>query len=139
LSRREFTGKVKGEIVLRATNAAGVVCCEGCGLPLGKKPYNIDHTIADALVLDKRRPLTVDDGKLLGKACCHDPKTHGEDIPAIAQAKRREAKDKGYARKPTRQITSAPFAPGANKRTPKPKMQPKQLFWSPGHSDGSGT
>lgn len=40
-----------------------------------RKPYHIDHTIADALQVDKSRKLTADDGKLLGVECCHKPKT----------------------------------------------------------------
>lgn len=53
MSRREFTNRQKAEIVHRAMNADGQVVCEGCGLVLGKKPYHIDHTIPEALILDK--------------------------------------------------------------------------------------
>lgn len=93
-ARREFTNPVKAAIVKRAMTPGGLVVCEGCGLVLGKKPYHIDHTTPDALILDKRKALTADDGKLLGWDCCHKPKT-AEDIGNIARAKRRELKDIG--------------------------------------------
>lgn len=100
MTRREFTNRVKAEIVHRAMNADGRVVCEGCGLVLGKKPYEIDHTIADALVLDKSRPLTAADGKLLGKKCCHDPKTV-KDVGTIAKVKRVSAKHLGIRNRST--------------------------------------
>lgn len=94
-ARREFTKAQKAQIVLRATNDAGRVTCEGCGLVLGRKPYEIDHTIPEALVVDKTRPLTIEDGKLLGKACCHRGGKTAKDQGDIARAKRRQFKDMG--------------------------------------------
>jgi len=93
MARQEFSKKVYAQIVMRAT-VNGVVICEGCGLILGRKPYQVDHTIPDAMRIDKSRPLTCDDGKLLGQECCHAPKTK-QDVKNIAKAKRIEAKDKG--------------------------------------------
>lgn len=104
--RREFSRKVKAEIVLRAT-AGGVVCCEGCGLILGKKPYDIDHTVAEELVIDKTKPLTAADGKLLGKVCCHIPKT-ADDIRAVRKSDRQRDRNSGVIR-PAGKIKSAPF------------------------------
>lgn len=98
MARREFSNPVKAQIVRRATLQNGEVACEGCGLILGKKPFDIDHTIPDAMFLDKSRKLTADDGKLLGKQCCHDPKTHEIDIPTIAKVKRVEAKHTGVTK-----------------------------------------
>lgn len=98
MSRREFSNRVKGEIVLRATDERGRVVCEGCNLVLGKKPYHIDHTIPDALFLDKSRELTADDGKLLGWECCHKPKT-AKDVGVIAKTVRQSYRDKGIGRK----------------------------------------
>ncbi|MBZ9873122.1 hypothetical protein LB542_19935 [Mesorhizobium sp. BR1-1-9] len=109
MARREFTRTIYAQIVHRATNALGQIQCEGCGLVLGKKPYHVDHTIPDALFLDKSRKLTAEDGRLLGKECCHDPKTRKVDIPAIAEAKRREAKHLGIAR-PAGRLTGPAFA-----------------------------
>lgn len=116
MARREFTSAVYAQIVLRATNAAGLVQCEGSGLVLGKRPYHVDHTIADGLQIDKRRKLTADDGKLLGVECCHRPKT-ADDVAKIAEAKRREAKHLGIAR-PKQSIRSAGF-PKAPAKEPK--------------------
>jgi hypothetical protein len=98
MTRREFSRKVRAEIILRATNADGVVCCEGCGLVLGKKPYEIDHTIAEWLVTDKSLPLRADDGRLLGKACCHAPKT-AVDIRTIRKVERIRDRDSGAMRR----------------------------------------
>lgn len=100
MARREFTRDVYAQIVRRAMNERGHVVCEGCGLVLGKKPYQIDHTKPDALEIDKSRKLTAADGKLLGQACCHAPKTK-QDVKVIAQAKRREAKSLGIPKRPS--------------------------------------
>jgi hypothetical protein len=133
MARREFTSAVYAQIVLRATNAAGLVQCEGCGLVLGKRPYHVDHTIADGLQIDKRRKLTADDGKLLGVECCHRPKT-ADDVAKIAEAKRREAKHLGIAR-PKQSIRSAGF-PKAPAKEPKPSLPPRIMFWPAGQSTG---
>ncbi|MGQ3299679.1 hypothetical protein [Reyranella sp.] len=94
MKRREFSKPVRAEIVHRATNERGRLCCEGCGLVLGRKPWHIDHTIPEALFLDKSRPLIADDGKLLGWDCCHKPKTK-IDKGCIAKNVRRSHKDRG--------------------------------------------
>lgn len=93
-NRREFPDKVRGQIVHRAMNERGLPVCEGCGLVLAAKKYHIDHTIPDALYLDKSRPLTAEDGKLLGVACCHAPKTVC-DVGVIAKVKRIDLKNTG--------------------------------------------
>jgi hypothetical protein len=90
MTRREFSKPVKGEMLRRASDAKGRIRCEGCGLDVTGKAIEFDHTIPEALVLDKSRALTAADGRLLGKACCHDPKTHKHDVPGIARAKRLE-------------------------------------------------
>lgn len=95
--RREFTNAQRMQIVARAMNERGQLCCEGCGLVLGHKRWEIDHTIPEALVVDKSRPLTIEDGQLLGKECCHrgeDGKT-AADVAQIAKAKRRERAYRG--------------------------------------------
>lgn len=93
MARREFTKPVYADIVKRAINANGFIVCEGCGNVLRYKKYHIDHTIPDALIVEKRK-LTADDGKLLGVECCHAPKTK-VDVKNIAEAKRREARHIG--------------------------------------------
>lgn len=128
MSRREFTKPVIAQIVHRATNAQGHVVCEGCNLVLGKRPYHIDHTIPDALIVEKRK-LACDDGKLLGVECCHAPKT-AKDVADIAEAKRREAVHLGIKAAPSRPIKSAPFQKSAKaaKRVEKPALPPRQLY-----------
>lgn len=98
MNRREFPRKVRFEIIKRASDEKGNISCEGCGLRLGAKRWDIDHTIADALILDKSRPLTADDGKLLGWDCCHSGKTK-KDVGDIARAVRRYAKHRGDRRR----------------------------------------
>jgi len=125
--RREFTKPVYAEIVQRAMHPKLGLCCEGCGLVLGKKPYHVDHTIADALQIDKSRKLTADDGKLLGVECCHRPKTV-EDVGVIAKAKRVEANYHGFAA-PKQKIKSAPFPRSAKPERPaRPTLPPRQLY-----------
>ncbi len=95
--RREFTRAQKAAIVHRAMNERGQVVCEGCGLVLASKKFEIDHVIPEALVVDKSKPLTIADGQLLGIDCCHrgeDGKT-AKDVGAIAKAIRCEAKNLG--------------------------------------------
>lgn len=99
MSRREFPRKVRFEIIKRASDDKGRLVCEGCGL-VQPKTWHIDHTIPDALMLDKSRPLTADDGRLLGWDCCHKPKT-AVDVSNIARAERRHGKDRGD-KKPSR-------------------------------------
>jgi len=101
MKRREFSNAQKAEMVRRATDAKGNIFCEGCGLNVTGKAIEFDHTIAEALILDKSRKLTADDGKMLGRDCCHrgpDGKT-AQDMAVIAEAKRREAKHRGIGSK----------------------------------------
>lgn len=91
MTRREFSRAQKAQIVHRAMNYRGQVCCESCGLVLGHKKFEIDHTLAEALVTDKTKPLVIEDGRLLGLDCCHKPKTR-TDKGVIAKAVRRELK-----------------------------------------------
>lgn len=128
MARREFSRTVYAQIVKRAMHPKHGICCEGCGLVLGKKKFHVDHTIADALQIDKSRKLTAEDGKLLGVECCHDPKTK-VDVAVIAEAKRREAKFHGFSRKAA-PIKSAPFPKSdkASRRTPKPTLPNRPLY-----------
>lgn len=126
--RREFSRKVRAEIVARATSQDGRITCETCGLVLGRKKFEIDHTIAEGLIVDKSKPLTAKDGKLLGKSCCHRApggKT-ATDVAIIAQAKRRQDKDSGAVR-PAGKIKSPGFPP-AKARQGKPPLAPRAMF-----------
>lgn len=122
MARREFSKPVYAQIVNRALHPQFGIVCEGCGNVLGRKPYHVDHTIPDGLQIDKSKKLTAEDGKLLGVECCHGPKTAQQDIPAIAKAKRREAKNLGIT-KPAGNIKSPGFAK-ASKPEREAKMQP---------------
>lgn len=126
MARREFTRDVYAQIVKRAMNAAGQIVCEGCGLVLGKKPYHVDHTIPDALAIDKKRKLTADEGKLLGVECCHAPKTK-QDVKVIAHAKRAEAKHLGIKSK-KQPIPSAGFPKKPRKHAGRQPLPPRPMF-----------
>jgi hypothetical protein len=122
MSRREFTKAVYGQIVKRALHPKHGICCEGCGLVLGAKPYNVDHTIADALQVDKTRKLTAEDGKLLGVQCCHKPKTV-IDQGVIAKAKRVEESHLGM-RQPAKKLRGPSFPKAARPEKASTKIMP---------------
>ena len=114
MTRRNFTRNQLEQIVERSKNNRGQVCCEGCGQVLGSKPFEVDHIIAEALrpEADKQRKITIAEGQLLGKECCHrgeDGKTN-KDVKAIAKAKRQYDRAHGLKR-PKQAIQSAGFAP----------------------------
>jgi len=126
--RREFTKAVYAQIVKRAMLESGEIACEGCGLILGKKVYHIDHTVPDALQVDKSRKLTADDGKLLGVECCHKPKTK-TDQGTISKAKRNEERFLGMKR-PKQTIKSAGFPKSEKsaRRVEKPSLPARPLY-----------
>jgi hypothetical protein len=128
MPRREFTPMVYAEIVRRAMDANGQLWCEGCGELIKGKLYEVDHTIADGLILDKKRKLTAADGKLLGKKCCHGPKSK-DDVARIAKAKRVEAIHLNIKTREKQPIRSPGFAkPAKAKQASRwdwaPKFQP---------------
>jgi hypothetical protein len=127
MARREFPKDVYALIVHRAMLPSGEIACEGCGLILGKKSYHVDHTIPDALFLDKSRKLTVDDGKLLGVECCHGPKTK-VDVANIAEAKRREAKHFGMKTRHKAKIPSRPKPPKPAPLIEKRHLPAKRIY-----------
>lgn len=77
IKRLEFSKDVRVEIFRRA-GGPGDLRCEGCGLSLKNKPFEVDHTIEEwereDVAHGLRPALTAADGKLLGR-CCHKPKT----------------------------------------------------------------
>lgn len=117
---RKFTNLQREQIAERAKSERGQICCEGCGLVLGVKPYEIDHIIPEKLRpdADKKQPLKIVDGQLLGIACCHrgeDGKT-AKDVARIAKAKRCSARHNGW--KPKRpSIQSRSFAKAEPQKT----------------------
>lgn len=120
MSRREFTRNQREQIVERSKRN-GLICCEGCGLVLGEKPYEIDHIIAEALrpAIDKQKPITIAEGQLLGKDCCHrgeNGKTN-KDVAQIAKAKRQYNRANGLKTRAKQRIPSPPKSP-----KPAPKL-----------------
>ncbi|MGY6250484.1 hypothetical protein ACXIUS_23550 [Bosea thiooxidans] len=107
--RREFTRAQKVAMLKRAMDVHGNIHCEGCGLNVTGKVVEFDHVIAEALVLDKAHTLTIEDGRVLGRDCCHRaPGTKtARDLAAIAEAKRREAWHLGI--RPSRPLSGRGF------------------------------
>lgn len=95
--RREFTRSQKVAMLKRAMDARGCIRCEGCGLNVSGKVVEFDHVIPEALILNKEQELSIEDGRVLGRDCCHRaPGTKtARDLAAIAEAKRREARHLG--------------------------------------------
>lgn len=132
MSRREFTRNQKEQIVERSKRE-GKICCERCGLVLGAKPYEIDHIIAEGIrpEADKQKKITVAEGQLLGKDCCHrgaGGKTN-KDVTLIAKGKRQYDRANGLTRK-AQSIKSAPFPQSekAAKRSPKLNLPYRPLY-----------
>ncbi len=86
--RREFSTKVKAAAFQRSGGN-----CEGCTARLYVGKFAYDHIIADGL---GGKP-TLENCAVLCFAC-HGDKTFASDVPAIAKAKRREAKHIGATR-----------------------------------------
>lgn len=124
MARREFTRNQKEQIVERSKRN-GSICCERCGIVLSGKPYEIDHIIPEALrpEADKKTRITIAEGQLLGKACCHrgtDGKTNA-DVTQIAKAKRQYDRANGIKTAKKKPIKSLGFPPSHHslKRAPK--------------------
>lgn len=145
MKRREFTSDQRAQIVARATDAAGTIRCERCQLAQKTGSFEIDHIIAEGMRpdADKKVKLTIADGQLLGKDCCHrgeDGKTN-DDVAKIAKAKRREAKHLGIKR-PAGKLKGRGFPlPDKPARITKqqPPRRPLYATWPAGKSTGEGT
>lgn len=132
MARREFTRNQKEAIVERSKRD-GMICCEKCRQVLGGKPHEIDHIIAEALrpEADKKKPITIAEGQLLGRDCCHrgeDGKTN-QDVTLIAKAKRQYNRANGIKTAPARK-RKGPSFPSSPKppRVEKAKLPPRQLY-----------
>lgn len=101
IDRKEIPKSVKLQVFLRAGGNTPDLCCEGCGIRLGGKRFDYDHQVPECfqnLPKSERPPITADDVKLLGYACCHKDKSasehkancHGKRI--VAKAARAEKK-----------------------------------------------
>jgi hypothetical protein len=132
MSRRNFTRNQLEQIVDRAT-IDGTVYCQGCGLALKKGAWEVDHIIPEAIrpEADKRVKITIAEGQVLGRECCHrgaDGKT-ARDVKQIAKAKRQNAKDIGIAAAPRQKIGGRSF-PVADKpaKASKPLPPRRSIF-----------
>jgi hypothetical protein len=117
VARREFSRAQKVALIKRAMNGAGRIICEGCGLNITGKAIEFDHIIPEALILDKSTALSLTDGLVLGRDCCHrrpGGKT-ATDLADIAEAKRREAKHLGIPR--NRGFLGSSFSPAQPQRS----------------------
>lgn len=83
-ARKEFSRSVRVAAWKRTDGH-----CQACTRPCGPDA-RFDHIIADAL---GGQP-TLENCQLICR-WCHDAKTFGNDVPAIARAKRREARHLG--------------------------------------------
>ena len=96
MSRREFRRDVRVAILKRAT-VNGLPTCEAIDPPGVRcactKGLALHHDTMDAFEIDKSRPLTVDDGRMLCKAH-HDPITKGQR-KALARVQAAEARHLG--------------------------------------------
>lgn len=96
--RREFDRGTKAEIKTRCATLTGWRC-ENCGQIVASG--EIDHIIAEALIVDKTKKLTAKDGQFLCWPCHQGAggKT-ARDKGIIAKAKRQEAANLGVRAKP---------------------------------------
>ena len=128
--RRNFTRQQKEDIVARATDAQGTVRCERCSNALKRGTWEIDHIIAEGLRpdADKKAKLTIKEGQLLGKECCHrgeDGKTN-KDVAAIAKAKRQAEAHNGTRLPPPKPLQGRGF-PQPHKPKPPSKPMPVRV------------
>jgi len=131
VTRRNFTRNQREQIVERSKNACGEICCERCHRVLAGKPFEVDHIIAEGLrpEADKQKPITIAEGQLLGKGCCHrgaDGKTN-QDVKAIAKAKRQYDGANGIKRVKAK-FASRPKEPKPARR---PSLPPRALYALP--------
>jgi hypothetical protein len=129
MARREFTRQQKEDIVARATDPQGAVRCEKCGNALKRGDWEVDHIIAEGLRpdADKKVKITIVEGQLLGKECCHrgeGGKTN-QDVAKIAKAKRQADGHNGMKTKPK---SGFPAPKPKSNESRHPKLEPKRLF-----------
>ncbi|WP_156640303.1 hypothetical protein [Bosea sp. PAMC 26642] len=112
-------------MIKRAMRDAGQIICEGCGLNVAGKVIEFDHIVPEALILDKSAELSIADGRVLGRDCCHrgpGGKT-AHDLADISEAKRREAKHFGI-RSRARLRTAGFAAPEPQRSASRPLAKP---------------
>jgi hypothetical protein len=132
MSRREFTPAQKRQIVERSKNEDGDICCERCKLVLRGKAHEIDHVIAEGLRpdADKLKPITIAEGQLLGRDCCHrgaDGKTN-QDVKAIAKSNRQFDRANGIEKRTKQPIPKKPKPARGSRHDWAPELPPRQLY-----------
>lgn len=134
MTRRNFTRNQKELIVERARDSEGVVRCERCKLALKQGVWEIDHILAEALrpEADKQKKITIAEGQLLGKDCCHrgaDGKTN-QDVKLIAKGKRQYNAANGLKAKPAKKLSGPGFPKTEKAATRQTKLQlpPRPLY-----------
>jgi hypothetical protein len=123
--RREFSRAQKVAMIKRAMGDGSQILCEGCGLNVTGKVIEFDHIVPEALILDKSAELSIADGRVLGRDCCHRApggKT-AHDLADIAEAKRREARHLGIRTRP-RLRTVGFTAPEPQRSASRPLAKP---------------
>lgn len=131
VARRSFSAKDR----LRVFTAHKGVCHLCSGVIGVGEAWEVEHVIAYALTRDNS-----DENLRPAHKRCHEVKTRQEDVPAIAKAKRREAKHTGAAR-PKQSIRSAGFQKAPAKE-PKQQLSRRPLYavWPAGNgNDYNGT
>jgi len=132
MSRRSFSKKDRARIFASANGVCHL--CNGA-ITVGEA-WEIEHIVAYALTRDNS-----DENLRPAHKRCHEVKTRQEDVPAIAKAKRREAKHTGAAR-PAGKLKGRGFpAPDKPERITKqlPPRRPLYATWPAGKSIGEGT
>lgn len=94
MPRKEFPARVKAEAFERARGR-----CEGCGERLAPNGFHYDHNVPDAL-----GGLPTAENCVVLCIPCHNEKTRGRDVPAIAKSKRIRAKLDGTKKRKSRPI-----------------------------------
>jgi hypothetical protein len=103
---------VETEILERAKMPGGFFCCERCGTMINSRSRGeVDHNVAEALVIDKSKPLTAADGSFLCLACHRQDKTPA-DLEAIWRAKRRRSRMLGVKVEHKKRRLMRPLAAG---------------------------
>jgi len=124
MARRSFSKKDRARIF--AASAGVCHLCKG-HIQVGEA-WEVEHVIPYALTRDNS-----DENLRPAHKKCHERKTRGEDIPAIAKAKRREAKHAGFTR-PAGRLQGPPFpkpdkaARRAERAAGKAALAPKQIY-----------
>jgi len=116
--RKPLTAKQRAELAL----AQGGICGCGCGGKLDAREGIIDEHVL-ALGLLGSNDLA---NRSLWRKPCSDAKTYGKDLPAIAKAKRIEAREEG-TRRPRKPIPGRGFGSVSRGFDGRPKLTKKAM------------